>query len=413
MTRAAALAAAVVIIALPTTALAHPLGQRPVAFLERDSSGVSFDWVIAMDEVRVLATQLRLGPIRPESLAPAPELVRYMRSRVRIETAAGTCEMARIVVGAQASTGWSLRTRFECGARPDGVLVTLTLLQDISPDYVTLWQAATTAGRARGAFTTARPSQRIVFAAVAPVLPTPSAGAAPRSLTARVIDAVQSGRGLPLALLLAFLLGAGHALAPGHGKTIAAAVMVSGGGRRQALSLALAVAGTHLVSVSVLSAVVIGAGAYAIPRGAAPVLQAIAGILALAMAWRIWRGSDAHEHAHHDLEDGSHEHEHAHARGNAGASVGAGIIGGLVPSPGAVSLALVAFAAGRWVTGVVAIGAFSVGLGAVVFAVALVAARGRAFAAGRAAGLADRLRRAAAVAIGATGALLIVTAIAR
>lgn len=392
----AALAVAAIVV-LPTAASAHPLGQRPVAYIERDSIGISFDWVVAPDEVRVLANHLRLGPIRQESLAVSDAFVAYMRARVKIETADTTCEMASRVFGAQASTGWSLRTRFECGSSPEGALVTVTLLHDVSKDYVTLWQAATAGGRARGSFTAARPSQQIVFAGVAPVLPKPSVSARPQGFTARAIDSVQSGRGIPFALILAFLLGAAHALAPGHGKTIAAAVMVSNGSRRRALKLAAAVSGTHLMSVGVLSAIVVAGGAYSLPRGAAPVMQAAAGVLAISIAYRIWSRTGAAPTSDHD-----------HDRPDR--SMLAGVVGGLVPSPAAVTLALVAFAAGRWIAGVLVIALFSLGLGAVVFGVSLIAARG-----GRLLGAdgprTTLLARLAAAAIGISGLALLVSAI--
>lgn len=394
----AALAAATFLL-LPTSADAHPLGQRPVAYIERDSTGVSFDWVVAPDEIRVLANHLRLGPIRPEALAPSEAFVAYMRANVKIETADKTCEMASRTFGAQANTGWSLRTRFECGESPDGVLATVTLLHDVSKDYVTLWQAATTGGRARGSFTASKPSQQIVFTSVAPVLPKPSVSARPQGFNARAIDALQSGRGIPFALILAFLLGAAHALAPGHGKTIAAAVMVSGSGRMQALKLATAVSATHLLSVGILSGVVVAAGAYSLPRGALPVLQAVAGVLALGIAYRIWtQASGDHEH-------GDHEHGPTHVR----RSMLAGVAGGLVPSPAAVTLALVAFAAGRWIVGALAIGVFSLGLGSVVFTVALLASRGSRMLGGKGSRVA-LISRVAAAAIGLSGIALLVSA---
>lgn len=403
--RIAALLAAAAILALPTQVQAHPLGQRPVAYIARDATGITFDWVIAPDEVQVLAKHLKLGPIRPEALAPSEPFVAYMRGRVSVTAEDEPCEMAPRVTGAQVSSGWSLRTRFECGAAPARVVVTVTMLHDVSKDYVTLWQAATDSGRARGAMTAARPIAVVAFTSTLRPAPTPTQRARPEGFSARVIDAMQTGAGVPLALIFALLLGALHALAPGHGKTIAAAVMVSGAGRRQAITLAGAVAGTHLFSVGVLSAIVIAAGRYSLPRGAQPVLQAVAGALALGIAYRIWRQSTRPHSDHH----GAHEHPHPVGSRR---SLLAGVVGGLVPSPGAVALALVAFASGRWVIGVLALALFSIGLGGVVLGVALLAARGRVLAASTSR-RATMLAKIASAAIALSGIALLVTAIRR
>lgn len=409
--RRAAAACALALVCIAQAASAHPYGQKPVAFISRDASGVRFEWVIAPDEVRALITHLGLGPIRPETLADAPAFVAYMRARVRVVTASGPCEMARVVVGNQVATGVSLRSRFECGAPVEGVTATVTLLHDLSPDYITLWQAATGAGRQRGTFTATRPAQRIAFTTTGPVLPEPSTGARPRGLSARIVDAVQTGRALPLALLFAFLLGAGHALAPGHGKTLAAAVMASGGAGtsiRPAVRLAGVVAATHLASVATLSVAATAAGSLVLPQTIAPALQVAAGMLAIALGVRTWmraRAPSAHGY--------DHAHDHVGGpRAAAPSSITAGIAGGLIPSPGAVAVTLVAFSAGRWVAGIAALIAFSAGLALVVFTVALLAARGSSLFE-RSARMAAALPRAAGAAMIVAGLALVAAAVVR
>lgn len=63
-----------------------------------------------------------------------------------------------------------------------------------------------------------------------------------------------------LGLLAAGAVGAAHALAPGHGKTITAAYLVGSHGRmRHAMALGAIVAAMHTVSVLVLAAVWVGA----------------------------------------------------------------------------------------------------------------------------------------------------------
>jgi ABC-type nickel/cobalt efflux system permease component RcnA len=53
-----------------------------------------------------------------------------------------------------------------------------------------------------------------------------------------------------------------------------------------------------------------------------------------------------------------------------------GLVGGLIPSPEALGVLLVALSIGRWAAGMALVGAFSIGLAVVVLAVAVAAVRG-------------------------------------
>src|SRR5205814_2459393 len=69
----------------------------------------------------------------------------------------------------------------------------------------------------------------------------------------------------PLVVLVslgtALLLGAGHALTPGHGKTIMAAYLVgTRGSARHAIALGLSVTVSHTLGILVLAAIVVAAG---------------------------------------------------------------------------------------------------------------------------------------------------------
>jgi nickel/cobalt transporter (NicO) family protein len=70
-----------------------------------------------------------------------------------------------------------------------------------------------------------------------------------------------------VALLIAVMLGAIHALAPGHGKTIMAAQAISQGrrGRRDVLTLGLTVTVTHTLGVLVLGLLVAGGSSIVTP----------------------------------------------------------------------------------------------------------------------------------------------------
>ncbi|MEU2772236.1 sulfite exporter TauE/SafE family protein [Streptomyces sp. NPDC007162] len=129
-----------------------------------------------------------------------------------------------------------------------------------------------------------------------------------------------------LALFIAIALGALHALAPGHGKTLMAATAAARGGRarlRDVLPLAASVTVTHTLGVVALG-VLVTAGSAATPSVIAW-LGIASGLMVLAaglnLTRRAWR-TRVHAHARH------HEHApepelalagaaHTHAGGNA------------------------------------------------------------------------------------------------
>ncbi|WP_336317921.1 sulfite exporter TauE/SafE family protein [Streptomyces lavendofoliae] len=121
-----------------------------------------------------------------------------------------------------------------------------------------------------------------------------------------------------LALGASVLLGAMHALAPGHGKTMMAAAAAAGGRRsvRDMLALGASVTVTHTLGVFVLGAL-ITAGSAAAPTVVSwlgvvsGALVAVAGGLLLRRAWRRRPHAPGHgpDHHHH-----GHGHPHGHAR---------------------------------------------------------------------------------------------------
>ena len=76
---------------------------------------------------------------------------------------------------------------------------------------------------------------------------------APSSGLSRLLDD-QAGRAWPGLLLVAFVLGAAHAIQPGHGKTLVAAASIGpGGGPFRGALLGLATAAAHLSSVALIA----------------------------------------------------------------------------------------------------------------------------------------------------------------
>jgi nickel/cobalt exporter len=218
----------------------------------------------------------------------------------------------------------------------------------------------------------------------------PAAGSTAVEVGARGAAAELSVEGVPtaLALLLALLWGAWHALTPGHGKTIVGAYLVgSRGTARHALYLGLTVTLTHTLGVYGLGLVTLFAAAYVLPEQLYPWLSLGSGAAVVAVGgWLLLSRVRAvrHEHAHaHGHEHHHHEHDHHHhheppAQLTPRGLIALGVAGGLLPCPSALVLMLGAIALGQVALGLVLVVAFSLGLAAVLTAigVALVYAKG-------------------------------------
>ena len=231
-----------------------------------------------------------------------------------------------------------------------------------------------------------------------------------------------------LALGLAVLLGAIHAFAPGHGKTMMAAYLVGQrGSLRQAGVIGLTVTVTHTAGVLLLG-IILSASTSLAPEGLYPWLGVISGamlaaigvsLLSRAVRGRpmlvpagVGAGGGGHEHSHdghghdehghrHDQTDGhGHTEGHGPGRGDDGHAHGGhghdhgpgghdhtaiewrtlvplGLAGGITPSPSAVVVLLGAIALGRAWFGVVLVVAYGVGMAATLTAAGLLLVRAR------------------------------------
>jgi nickel/cobalt transporter (NicO) family protein len=129
-----------------------------------------------------------------------------------------------------------------------------------------------------------------------------------------------------VAVLLSVFLGALHAFAPGHGKTVMAAFLVGGRGTlRQALTVGLTVTATHTAGVLVLGTVLTTSVALA-PQTLYPWLGVTSGLILAAVGISLFRrvragGDLTHTHGPGGHIHGPHGHshgpgdEHAHSRG--------------------------------------------------------------------------------------------------
>jgi nickel/cobalt exporter len=176
-----------------------------------------------------------------------------------------------------------------------------------------------------------------------------------------------------LALAIAVALGAGHALAPGHGKLMMAAYLISGRTTlRQTLAIAATVAATHTAGVLILG-ITLATSIHFAPQQIFPWLTATSGLLVAAVgitllrrAIRGWRHRRHPTHSHHQHSDHNHSHDHSHEPRTltARTAVAMGIAGGLTPSPSAVVVLLGAVALGRAWYGVLLVAAYGIGMAA-------------------------------------------------
>ncbi|MGW2641484.1 HoxN/HupN/NixA family nickel/cobalt transporter [Streptomyces sp. NPDC001348] len=212
-----------------------------------------------------------------------------------------------------------------------------------------------------------------------------------------------------LALLISIGLGAMHALAPGHGKTLMAATAAARGGRarmRDVLPLAASVTVTHTLGVVALG-LLVTAGSAATPSVIAW-LGIASGLLVTGAGANLVRRAlrnrqqghghghthdHDHTHEHHHGHDHDHQHGHGHGHGHGhthdhdhhhhdGAvehthggfththataptlrgTILLGFAGGLVPSPSAVVVLVGAAALGQAWFGLLLVVAYGVGL---------------------------------------------------
>ncbi len=195
-----------------------------------------------------------------------------------------------------------------------------------------------------------------------------------------------------LGIVLAAAAGAGHALSPGHGKTIMAAYLIGTRGRRRdAVMLGGVITASHTIGVLALAGVVLFAGGVIPPERLYPVLSAIAGLTVIVVGgvmlarcvqrWLTVRAHDeAHAHGHPHAHGHDHDHSHPHQdRGMPGwrGLAAIGVAGGMIPSTSALVLLLGAIAAGQPAYGLALALAFGAGMAGVLAGIGLALVHGR------------------------------------
>src|ERR1017187_6471652 len=119
---------------------------------------------------------------------------------------------------------------------------------------------------------------------------------------------------IAVALGVAFVLGAAHALTPGHGKTIVAAYLVgSRGTLKHAAFLGAMVTFTHTISVFLLGLATLFLFQYVMPEKITQVLGVISGLSIVAIGgWMLYKRLRGTPHVHPHHHDHDHDHQHHH-----------------------------------------------------------------------------------------------------
>lgn len=215
------------------------------------------------------------------------------------------------------------------------------------------------------------------------------------------------------ALALAFVLGALHALTPGHGKTMVAAYLVGSRGTvGQAVFLGVVVTFTHTFSVILLGVGCLFAFQYVVPERVIPWVGFGSGLLIAALgAWLLLRGgSGGHHHAHDEgwgtatpemvarvaaapvrvqvvqaplrlapvtPAAAARGHHHLPQKVTLLSLLALGVSGGIVPCTDALVVLLSAIALNRIAMGLLVLVAFSAGLASVLVATGIVMVKAR------------------------------------
>ncbi len=444
---------------VPATVVAHPLGNFTInhyAGIELAPDEIRLDVVIDMAEIPAFQERQKIdrdgdGEVSDtESAAAAGPACETQGAMLRLAVDGAPAELASTAASISFPQGLGgLSTmRIECAfAAPLGLDTPderpIVTFEDRSyPDRIG-WREIVATGTGvsidAGGLPTTSPSLRLTqypadllveplnmmsaTIAVGPAEPLPGAttapavndpiaagnpGAVPGGVAAELPTIFSAVDLTPLIIVLslvtAFAFGAGHALTPGHGKTLMAAYLVGTRGTPlHAAGLGLSVAISHTIGILVLAALVVGAHGLLPPdvvARAAPVVSAVT--IAAIGAWMLFREvrrrrlNDHPADHEHDHEHG-HQHDHRdpdeHSHGGVAHShlpppdttigwrglFALGLAGGLIPSTSALFILLGSIVAGRPAFGFLLVVAFGLGMAAVMAAVglAMVVARDR------------------------------------
>ncbi|MGW7705652.1 hypothetical protein [Streptomyces sp. NPDC054771] len=360
------------------TAQAHPFGTPPVVKIEAAGAAVDATWSAQRDDIAVLKNE------------SGGDETGYLRSHIVVRQDGHPCRVNRAD---------GVKLHFVCPRPVDRIELTVTALTNVDPAYRTLSVTDTGSG---GLHTAQEPTRTLTLkpAAAGTAVASPAASGL-RAWTTDLTSLLDHGAALPLALLVAAAVGALHACAPGHGKSLAAGYLVGAKGRpRDAVWLGGIVAVMHTFSVAALAV------GWWLVANSTPDIAALTGWLQLIAALvvagvgvgllRRHLRHRSHHHAHHGPDhDHGHDHDHAYGHGHGhghGHShhipdapslltwrglVLLGASGGLLPSPSAFLVLLTGLLTDKVGIALAMVVAFGLGMALTLTGVGLIVLRGR------------------------------------
>lgn len=402
------------LVAIPAAAQAHPLGNFTVntsATLVVRPAGLVVDYVVDMAEIPAFQERTEIDADGDGSLAPA-ELAAYADDacrtvadglRVRIDGRSARLAVGSTDVSLPAGQAGLSTLRLTCsfGSAFAGDGVHDLRVEDGNHTDRIGWREIVAAGDGttlvRSDVPVSSPSDglrsyprdgstsdvrtaSVAFRAGGPALsearPT-GVRTAPDGILGSFVARDLSTGLVASMIAAAFGVGALHALAPGHGKSlIGVSLLGTGGTLRQAAGIGLAVSVMHTASVLALGLLVLSAERYVDPERVYPWLGLASGLVALGL------GAVLLVSRFHHLTEHRHGHDHAHVdrplsrRG----LIALAFSGGILPSPTALVVLLGSASIGRTALGLAMIAAFSVGLAASLVGVGVLAIRARGIA---------------------------------
>lgn len=190
-----------------------------------------------------------------------------------------------------------------------------------------------------------------------------------------------------IALGAAFLVGALHALTPGHNKTLTGSYLVGSRARlRDAVLLGGTTALSHTASALVIGILAVSTIGQLVSTQFLQWVGIPSGLLTMALGfYLLWKnarggghthGVHDHSHPHDESQPHSHEHDHTHEHYHPapdtitlGGLFVMGLMHGIVPTIDALAIILVALSVSQIALGVGLVVAYSVGIASVLIAV--------------------------------------------
>jgi ABC-type nickel/cobalt efflux system permease component RcnA len=411
-------------------AAAHPLGNFTINHLTRLSFGhdrVTLRYVLDMAEIptyqvmraasssgRMTAAELAAwGGATGRALLPQLQLVVdgapidfvAQRIAVRTRSGAGGLRTIYLTLDAGGSIPQSAHARAviyrdesypgRLGWRDVVVAPALEPTHELTAYPSTLLGSprATSAVRVELATDGSAVARATIDQAVSPAGPAPIAISRSNQLSDMLARGTSDWGLVGLTFLVAIMLGALHALEPGHGKTLLAISLVGARATvRQAAVLAAALTIAHTAGVLALGVAINLLKGTFVPESIYPWITLGSGIVIAVIGARAVQRQIAarmpHAHVHDHGHDHVHGHDHddlAHARLHAlpgaaplkfGPTILAAMSGAVAPCPAALVVLLAAIALNQVAYGIFVIVAFSVGLAVTLTGLGVAVVRG-------------------------------------